>query len=173
MSIDNPDFTTSLVAPDALGATESHGEDHSPETHLIPIILDVAMAKREALGVFGRDYATPDGTCIRDYVHVSDLADAHIRALEALEKGGQSTAYNLGNGHGFSVLEVIRAAEEVTCRKIPVLDQQRRDGDPAQLIASSNRIREELHWHPQAADLRQIIEGAWKWKQAHPKGYES
>ncbi|HUT24684.1 MAG TPA: UDP-glucose 4-epimerase GalE [Sumerlaeia bacterium] len=156
----------------ACGATEEHGEDHNPETHLIPILLEVAMGKREALAVFGRDYPTPDGVCVRDYVHVGDLADAHIRVLEALERGADTTAYNLGNGHGFSVLEVVRAVEEVTCRRIPVIDQARRPGDPTQLVASSNRIREELHWHPQITDLRQIIESAWKWKQAHPNGYE-
>lgn len=155
----------------ACGATEKYGEDHAPETHLIPIILEVAMGRREALGIFGRDYPTPDGTCIRDYVHVSDLADAHIRALEALEKGADTAAYNLGLGHGFSVREVVCAAEEVTCRKIPVIDKPRRPGDPAQLVASSDLIREKLHWHPQFTDLRKIIETAWQWRQAHPEGY--
>lgn len=156
----------------ACGATEQCGEDHTPETHLIPIVLEVAMGQRETLCVFGRDYPTPDGTCIRDYIHVADLADAHIKALEALDKGAKTTAYNLGNGQGFSVLDVVQAAEEVTCRKIPLLDSPRRPGDPARLVASSDRIREELHWHPQVADLRKIIETAWAWKQAHPHGYE-
>lgn len=155
----------------ACGATEKHGEDHSPETHLIPIVLDVAMGKREALGLFGRDYATPDGTCVRDYIHVSDLADAHILALEALEKGVATTAYNLGNGQGFSVLDVVKAAEEITCRKIPIIDSPRRPGDPARLVASSDKVREELKWRPKFTDLRQIIDTAWKWKQANPTGY--
>jgi len=155
----------------ACGASEQCGEDHEPETHLIPIVLEVAMGRREALGIFGRDYPTPDGTCIRDYIHVADLADAHIKALEALEKGAGTNVYNLGNGHGFSVLEVVQAAEEVTCRKIPTIDSPRRAGDPARLVASSDRIREELHWHPQITDLRRIIETAWNWKQKHPDGY--
>jgi len=155
----------------ACGATDKHGEDHNPETHLIPIILEVALGRREALGVFGRDYPTPDGACIRDYIHVSDLADAHIRALEDLEKGAPTAAYNLGLGHGFSVLEVVQAAEEVTCRKIPIVDKPRRPGDPAQLVASSDLVREKLHWHPQFTDLRRIIETAWKWKSEHPNGY--
>ncbi|MFP4378965.1 MAG: UDP-glucose 4-epimerase GalE [Candidatus Sumerlaeia bacterium] len=156
----------------ACGASDNCGEDHTPETHLIPIVLDVAMGRREAISVFGCDYPTEDGTCIRDYIHVCDLADAHIKALEALDKGACTTAYNLGNGHGFSVLEVIQAAEEVTCRKIPTIDAARRPGDPARLVAAADRIREDLHWHPQITDLRRIIETAWKWKQAHPDGYE-
>jgi UDP-glucose 4-epimerase len=156
----------------ACGATDNYGEDHSPETHLIPIVLEVAMGRRESLAVFGRDYPTADGTCVRDYIHVSDLADAHIKALEALEKGAKTAAYNLGNGHGFSVLEVVQAAEEVTCRKVPTIDSRRRPGDPAKLVASADRIREELHWHPQVTDLRRIIETAWKWKLAHPDGYQ-
>ncbi|HNY27286.1 MAG TPA: UDP-glucose 4-epimerase GalE [Candidatus Sumerlaeota bacterium] len=155
----------------ACGATQKHGEDHSPETHLIPVVLDVALGKREALGVFGRDYATPDGTCVRDYIHVSDLADAHILALESLEKGGKTTSYNLGNGQGFSVLDVVRAVEEVTCKHIPTIDSPRRPGDPARLVASSDRIREELHWHPKFTDLKQIIRTAWDWKLAHLTGY--
>ncbi|HBF35367.1 TPA: UDP-glucose 4-epimerase GalE [Candidatus Sumerlaeota bacterium] len=157
----------------ACGATELCGEDHTPETHLIPIVLDVAAGKRESLGIFGRDYPTQDGTCIRDYVHVSDLADAHIKALEALGKGAATNIYNLGNGQGFSVLEVVQAAEEVTSRKIPCINSPRRAGDPARLVASSDRIREELHWNPQIADLRRIIETAWKWKLEHPNGYGS
>lgn len=155
----------------ACGATNKYGEDHNPESHLIPIVLQVAAGKREALSVFGRDYATPDGTCVRDYIHVSDLADAHIRALTALEKGAKTTAYNLGNGHGFSVLEVAQAAEEVTSRKIPIVHAPRRPGDPARLVASSDRIRDELKWFPQMADLRRIIETAWQWRLEHPNGY--
>ena len=163
--------SVSLRYFNACGATEQHGEDHRPESHLIPRMIDVALGKREALGVYGRNYPTEDGTCVRDYVHVADLADAHLRALEALERGIHTTAYNLGNGHGFSVLEVIRAVEEVTCRHIPILDQPPRPGDPARLVASSDKIREELRWRPQISDLRQIIESALKWKQAHPEGY--
>jgi UDP-glucose 4-epimerase len=155
----------------ACGATEKHGEDHTPETHLIPLVLEVALGKREALGVFGRDYPTPDGTCVRDYIHVSDLADAHILALQALEKDAPTACYNLGNGQGFSVLEIVHAAEEITCRRIPTTDQPRRAGDPPRLVASSDLIREKLHWHPQIPDPRRIIESAWKWKQAHPEGY--
>ena len=155
----------------ACGATQKHGEDHRPETHLIPIVLDVAVGKREVLSIYGRDYPTPDGTCIRDYVHVADLADAHVRALTALERGAPTTAYNLGNGHGFSVLEVVQAVEEVTSRKIPVHFAPRRAGDPAQLVASFERIREELRWYPQTPDLRRIIETAWQWRLEHPNGY--
>jgi UDP-glucose 4-epimerase len=162
---------TALRYFNAAGATEKHGEDHTPESHLIPIVIQVAQGKREALSVYGRNYDTPDGTCVRDYVHVTDLADAHIKALEVMERGGASTAYNLGNGHGFSVLEVVTAVEEITCRKIPIIDAPRRMGDPARLVASSDKIREELHWHPQIADLRRIIETAWEWAQKHPAGY--
>ncbi len=156
----------------ACGASERFGEAHVPETHLIPLALEVAQGKREALGIFGRDYPTDDGTCVRDYIHVSDLAAAHLLALEALKNGASTTAYNLGNGHGFSVLEVIRAAEEITCRRIPTIDKPRRAGDSTRLVASSDKIREELRWHPQITELRKIIESAWKWKQAHPNGYK-
>lgn len=155
----------------ACGATEKHGEDHHPESHLIPVVLDVATGKREALSVFGKDYPTPDGTCVRDYIHVSDLAEAHIRALSALEKSAPSACYNLGNGHGFSVLEVAQAAEEVSARKIPIRFAPRRAGDPAALVASSEKIREDLRWFPQMPDLRRIIETAWEWRQKHPHGY--
>jgi UDP-glucose 4-epimerase len=156
----------------ACGATENHGEDHHPESHLIPIVLEVAQGKREALSIFGGDYDTPDGTCVRDYIHVRDLADAHIKALDALEKGAETTAYNLGNGQGFSVKQVVTAAEEVTARHINCIDAPRREGDPPRLVASSERIQKELQWRPQITNLRTIIESAWNWRQAHPKGYD-
>jgi len=155
----------------ACGATPKCGEDHRPETHLIPIVLEVAAGKREALSVYGRDYPTPDGTCIRDYIHVSDLAEAHVRALTALERGAATTVYNLGNGHGFSVLEVVQAVEEITARKIPIHFVARRPGDPARLVAASSKIHDDLHWYPQITDLRRIIETVWQWRQEHPHGY--
>jgi UDP-glucose 4-epimerase len=155
----------------ACGATERHGEDHTPETHLIPLVLDVAAGREKAIGIFGRDYSTPDGTCIRDYIHVSDLADAHVLALKALEGGAATTAYNLGNGHGTSVQEIVSAAEEVTGRRIAVVDQPRRAGDPSRLVASSDLIRERLGWRPKIPELRRIVESAWKWKLNHPDGY--
>lgn len=145
------------------------GEDHDPETHLIPVVLQVALGQREKVIVFGDDYDTPDGTCIRDYVHVVDLAQAHILALRALGEG--SRTYNLGNGKGFSVREVIETAREVTGREIPVEIGPRRPGDPAILIASSDRIRQELGWKPRYTSLREILESAWAWHQKHPYGY--
>lgn len=139
------------------------GELHDPETHLIPLVLDAAAGRRGEIKVFGGDYKTPDGTCVRDYIHVADLAQAHLLALKRLEKGGASRGYNLGNGKGFSVLEVIKAAEKVTGRKIPVAMAPRRAGDPAALVASSALIRRELGWKPRYADLETIIEHAWMW----------
>lgn len=153
----------------AAGASEERGEDHSPELHLIPIILQVARGQREKIFVFGNDYPTPDGTCVRDYVHVLDLAQAHILALNAVDKG--SRTYNLGNGQGFSIKEVIDVAREITGHPIPAEVVERRPGDPAILIAGSNKIRQELGWSPKYADLRSIIESAWKWHQANPQGY--
>jgi UDP-glucose 4-epimerase len=153
----------------AAGATEERGEDHDPELHLIPIVLQVAMGKRENVTVFGDTYDTPDGTCVRDYVHVADLAQAHILALEALDRG--SRTYNLGNGNGFSVKEVIETAREVTGREIPVVMGKVREGDPAVLIADSGRISAELGWKPEYPDLKSIVESAWKWHLAHPEGY--
>lgn len=153
----------------AAGATEQYGEDHHPELHLIPLVLQVALGVRPHVSVFGSDYPTPDGTCVRDYIHVSDLAAAHILALGRLEKG--SCRYNLGNGKGFSIREVLETARRITGHPIPAIDGPRRPGDPATLIASSARIREELGWKPRHTELAGIIETAWKWHKAHPKGY--
>ena len=148
------------------------GEDHSPETHLIPIILDVALGNREKIMMFGDDYNTKDGTCVRDYIHVTDLARAHLLALKRLMNGGESTAYNLGNGTGFTVKEVVEVARKVTGHPIPAEVAQRRAGDPATLIASSDRAVNELGWKPEFNSLETIISTAWKWHQAHPHGYE-
>jgi UDP-glucose 4-epimerase len=153
----------------AAGATERVGEDHEPETHLIPLVLQVAQGKRSHISMFGDDYPTPDGTCVRDYIHVIDLADAHIRALSILDT--KSGTFNLGNGKGFSVKEVVEAARKVTGHAIPAQVAPRRPGDPAVLVASSDRIRQELGWNPQHADLESIIGDAWKWHLAHPNGY--
>jgi UDP-glucose 4-epimerase len=140
------------------------GERHDPETHLIPLVLQAASSRRPHISVFGRDYDTPDGTCIRDYIHIQDLCSAHWLALQSLMNGAGSQAYNLGNGNGFSVQEVIDTAEQVTGRKIPVVDATRREGDPARLVADSTRARKQLGWQPQYADLATIIEHAWKWE---------
>jgi len=158
----------------AAGAHESGkiGEDHTPETHLIPIVLQTALGQREAVYIFGDDYDTPDGTCIRDYIHVTDLADAHILALNRLRNGGDSTVYNLGNGMGFSVKEVIETARKVTDRPIREEITGRRPGDPAVLVASSEKIKRELSWSPKYTSLESIIESAWKWHSAHPNGYK-
>lgn len=147
------------------------GEDHSPETHLIPLILNVALGKRDKIMIFGDDYDTHDGTCIRDYIHVSDLASAHSLALERLIKGGESAIYNLGNGEGFSVKEVIDVARKVTNHPIPAEIAPRRSGDPAKLIASSTRAMKELNWKPKYNDLETIISTAWNWHKNHPNGY--
>lgn len=158
----------------ACGAHESGriGEDHNPETHLIPLILQVPLGKRPHISVFGEDYPTPDGTCIRDYLHVSDLADAHLLAVKHLREGGESSVYNLGNGKGFSVKEVIDTARKVTGHAIPVSIEGRRAGDPASLVASSEKAKRELGWQPKRDSLEYIIETAWNWHQAHPNGYE-
>lgn len=148
------------------------GEAHKPETHLIPLILQVPLGQREFISIYGDDYPTPDGTCIRDYIHVTDLADAHIRAMNYLRDGGKSDVFNLGNGTGFSVNEVIEKAREVTGHPIPAKVTPRRAGDPAQLIASSDKAKDVLKWDPQHADLGEIIESAWKWHQGHPNGFE-
>ena len=148
------------------------GEDHDPETHLIPIILQVALGNREKIMIFGDDYQTEDGTCIRDYIHVTDLADAHILAIEKLRKDNTSATYNLGNGNGFSVKQVIETARTVTGHPIPAEVAPRRAGDPAVLIASSEKAINELGWKPKYADLHTIIESAWNWFQNHPKGYQ-
>jgi UDP-glucose 4-epimerase len=153
----------------AAGATPTRGEDHDPELHLIPIVLQVAMGKREKASIFGADYPTRDGTCVRDYVHVVDLAQAHILALGALDDG--SRFYNLGNGEGFTVKEVIDTASDVTGKKIRTEIGPRRPGDPAVLVASSDKIRKELGWAPRFPHVRAIIESAWRWHQAFPDGY--
>ena len=147
------------------------GEDHNPEQHLIPIALQTALGRRECVKVFGADWDTPDGTCIRDYIHVTDLADAHLLALRALEKGARTTAYNLGNGDGQSVKQVIEAAEQVVSRKIPWEAAPRRPGDPARLVASSDKLKKELGWKPRYPELHTIIEHAWRWHSTHPNGY--
>lgn len=148
------------------------GEDHSPETHLIPLILQVALNKREEIMIFGDNYDTKDGTCIRDYIHVSDLASAHLLALNRLMEGGESRIYNLGNGTGFTVKEVIEVARKVTNHPIPAKIAPRRAGDPAILIASSEKAISELNWKPKFNSLETIIETAWKWHNEHPNGYK-
>lgn len=148
------------------------GEAHNPETHLIPLILQVPLGKREEIMIYGEDYDTEDGTCIRDYIHVTDLAQAHILALDYLRKGEESNIFNLGNGTGFSVKEVIEKARKVTNHPIPAKITPRRAGDPARLIASSAKAREVLGWNPQFADLETIIASAWKWHKNHPNGYQ-
>ncbi|MEW6424879.1 MAG: UDP-glucose 4-epimerase GalE [Bacillota bacterium] len=147
------------------------GEDHDPETHLIPLVLKAALGQLPAVKVFGSDYPTPDGTCIRDYIHVTDLAAAHVLALEALAEGKKSAVYNLGSGNGYSVLEVIETAGRVTGSRLPKIFTARRPGDPAVLVASSEKIRRELGWKPRYGDLPTIIETAWRWHRHHPRGY--
>ena len=156
----------------ACGATETRGEDHTPETHLIPLVLQVALGQREKITIFGDDYGTPDGTCVRDYIHVVDLAEAHILAMKEILNGGHSRKYNLGNGRGFSVKQVIDTAREITGHPIPAEIGPRRAGDPAILIASSETINHDLGWRPIYPNLRQIIEMAWQWHVANPHGYE-
>ncbi|MGQ9717915.1 MAG: UDP-glucose 4-epimerase GalE [Anaerolineae bacterium] len=155
----------------AAGASPSgeRGEDHNPETHLIPLVLRVALGLQDRVTIFGDDYPTRDGTCVRDYIHVTDLARAHILALAALDRG--SRTYNLGNGQGFTVKEVIETCREVTGHPIPVVVGPRRPGDPAVLVASNEKIRRELGWEPQYPDLRTIVEHAWNWHRTHPHGY--
>ena len=155
----------------ACGCTETHGEAHHPETHLIPLVLQVALGQRENITVFGNDYPTRDGTCIRDYVHVTDLASAHVLAYEALEQRDVMT-YNLGNGQGYSVMDVIQSARRVTGHPIPVVMGERRAGDPAMLVASSEAIVRDLGWNPQYPSIDSIMETAWKWHSAHPNGWE-
>lgn len=148
------------------------GEDHDPETHLIPLILKTALGQRETISIFGTDYATPDGTCIRDYIHVLDLAEAHVQSLEALERGLASQAMNVGTGQGYSVREVIDMAKRVTERDINVVESPRRAGDPDVLVADTSRIREMLGWKPQHSDLETMIRSAWHWHSTHPEGYK-
>lgn len=156
----------------ACGDTPGRGEDHAPETHLIPLVLQTALGQREHITVFGDDYPTKDGTCVRDYVHVIDLARAHILAMESLERMG-SRKYNLGNGSGFSVMEVIETARRITGQPIPHVVGPRRAGDPAVLIASAESINRDLGWEPAYPDLESIIASAWEWHQSHPQGYSS
>jgi UDP-glucose 4-epimerase len=147
------------------------GEDHNPETHLIPLVLQTALGKRDAIYIFGTDYPTADGTCVRDYIHVSDLADAHILGLKYLLNGGESTKFNLGNGNGFSVRQVIEAAGRVTGKTIPVIEAERRPGDPPALVGGSQRAREVLGWDPQYSDIDTILAHAWRWHhQRHGQG---
>jgi len=157
----------------AAGAHENGriGEDHKPETHLIPVVLQVALGARESIAMFGDDYPTPDGTCIRDYIHVQDLADAHVLAVKKLREGGDSAVYNLGNGRGYSVREVVEVVRRVTGHPIPAKVEPRRAGDPAILVASSARTALELGWQPKRASLDTIVASAWSWHQAHPNGY--
>lgn len=150
----------------------SIGEDHGPETHLIPIVLQVAQGKRDKLQIFGDDYNTPDGTNVRDYVHPFDLADAHILAVDYLRKGNESNAFNLGSSTGFSNLEIVEAARKVTGKEIPAEIAPRRGGDPDSLIASSDKAREILGWKPQFDNIERIIETAWAWHSSHPNGYD-
>lgn len=153
----------------ACGATEKFGEDHAPETHLIPIVLKTALGQREKVSIFGDDYDTPDGTCLRDYIHIADLAQAHILALGSDQTG----AFNLGTGTGFSVKEVIDVSREATGCEIPVEIAPRRGGDPACLIAAADRAASVLGWRPAYPDLRTIVQSAWQWHRAHPNGYQS
>ena len=157
----------------AAGAAERGGigEDHSPETHLVPLVIEAALGRGERLTVFGSDYPTPDGTAVRDYIHVDDLADAHLLALEALLKGGKSAVYNLGNGKGYSVLEVIRVAEKVMGLEVPYDVGPRRAGDPAVLVASAEKAGAELGWKPRFGRLEKIVESAYLWHKDHPKGF--
>jgi UDP-glucose 4-epimerase len=146
------------------------GEDHDPETHLIPLVIQAALGKRPHIEVFGTDYPTPDGTCVRDYIHVDDLAEAHLLALEAIQPG-QGLRYNLGTGRGYSVREVIRTVEEVTGKPVPVKEGPRRPGDPPVLVAAAEKVRRELGWQPRYTELRPIVETAWNWHRNHPRGY--
>jgi UDP-glucose 4-epimerase len=156
----------------AAGGAGELGEDHQPESHLIPLVLQVAQGKRPSISIYGTDYATPDGTCIRDYVHVLDLASAHVLALNALAARDQ-LIYNLGNGRGFSVRQVVEVARKVTGHAIAAEDAPRRPGDPAVLVASSEKICRELGWQPRYPELEQIVASAWEWRRTHPNGYDT
>lgn len=152
-------------------ATGQIGEAHNPESHLIPLVLQVPNGKRESVSIYGTDYDTPDGTCIRDYIHVTDLAQAHILAVEHLANGGESDIFNLGNGVGYSVREVIETARSVTGHPIPATEVPRRAGDPARLVASGEKAKRVLGWEPKIKQLDEIIASAWKWHSTHPEGY--
>jgi UDP-glucose 4-epimerase len=155
----------------ACGAASGRGEAHQPETHLIPCVLKVPLGQEQAVQIFGTDYPTPDGTCIRDYIHIADLVSAHLLALQALDQHDK-LVYNLGNGNGWSVRSVIETAREVTGHPIPVFESPRRAGDSARLVACSGKIRRELGWKPQHDNLKEIISSAWEWHRSHPKGYQ-
>jgi len=163
--------SVSLRYFNAAGATELRGEDHDPESHLIPNVLGVALGKRPSVDVFGTDYPTPDGTAVRDYIHVDDLADAHVRALDIPPDG--AIALNLGTGRGTSVRQVVDAARRVTGHPIPVVDKPRRPGDPPELVAAAQRATAVLGWCPQRSGLDEILASAWRWHRAHPRGYRS
>jgi len=154
----------------AAGALPGHGEAHNPESHLIPLTLQVALGQRESVAIFGSDYPTPDGTCIRDYIHLADLVSAHLLALSALESN-ENVVYNVGSGHGYSVLEVIEMARKVTGHPIPALETPRRPGDPARLVASPALIQKELGWEAKHSSLEEIISSAWGWHRKRPRGY--
>ncbi len=156
----------------ACGATETHGEDHEPETHLIPLVLQVALGTREKIMIFGDDYDTPDGTAVRDYIHISDLSQAHILALDYLRKGGNSEPINLGNGNGFSVKEVIETARQITGKEIKSDIAPRRVGDPSKLVGDATKAKEILGWKPNYPELEKIIESAWNWHKLNPSGYQ-
>lgn len=156
----------------ACGASESCGEDHDPETHLIPLVLFAAQGKRDSIAIFGDDYPTPDGTAIRDYIHIADLSQAHLLALKHLRNGGDSEFINLGNGGGYSVKEVVEAARVITGINIEAKIAPRRTGDPSRLVANAKKAREILGWNPQFPEIETIIESAWKWHSLNPNGYE-
>ena len=164
--------SVSLRYFNAAGATEHLGEDHDPETHLVPNILKVALGQQESIPIFGMDYPTKDGSCIRDYIHVLDIARAHILALNYLDEGVANKVYNLGSGEGYSVVEVVETARKVTGAQIPTAIHSRRQGDPAVLIASSGLARAELGWRPEYSDIETIIGSAWQWQRSHTYGYE-
>ena len=155
----------------AAGAIQTRGEDHTPESHLIPLALQVALGQRQGLTVFGRDYDTPDGSCVRDYIHIQDLARAHLAALDHLQSGGASQYLNLGTGRGWSVLEVIEAARRITGHEIPATDGERRAGDASRLVADATKARTVLGWAAQTPDLEDIVASAWDWHRNHPHGY--
>jgi len=163
---------TSLRYFNAAGATEARGEAHRPETHLIPLAIRAARGEGLPLEIYGTDYATPDGTCVRDYIHVADLAEAHVLALEALDAGKRGGIFNLGNGRGFTVREVLQAVEAATGKPVPVKEGPRRPGDPPMLVASAQRARVELGWRPHRGDLEDIIASAAAWMEEHPGGYD-
>jgi UDP-glucose 4-epimerase len=155
----------------ACGGSPERGEDHQPETHLIPLVLQVALGQREAITIFGEDYPTRDGTCVRDYIHIDDLAQAHLLALDALKQGGPSLKVNLGNGAGYTVREVIEVAREVTGQPIAARTAARRAGDPSALVASARLARVALGWQPRLPDLKSIVASAWQWHRTHPQGF--